>query len=83
MACNNAIRKSGAYRSHTPMNSFQDHPQSLKDDDFTVVRRNLETKSVSHVPTETIRLVWKLVYKQHFLERAMQVGDFCNSTVVP
>uniref|UniRef100_A0A914VQK9 Dynamin-like GTPase OPA1, mitochondrial n=1 Tax=Plectus sambesii TaxID=2011161 RepID=A0A914VQK9_9BILA len=59
--------------------SDPDHPQSLKDDDFTVVRRNLETKGVSHVPTETIRLVWKLVYKQHFLERAMQSTHECKN----
>lgn len=53
---------------------LEEHKQSLTDEDILVVRRNLETKGVIEVPTETIRRQWNLMYKKHFLEKTIQVS---------
>lgn len=56
-----------------------EHKQSLTDEDILVVRRNLETKGVIEVPTETIRRQWNLMYKKHFLEKTIQNSRDCQS----
>ena len=47
----------------------------MLDDDLTVVRRNLDSKNVptAEVTHEQIRQQWRLVYRQHFLEKLLQV----------
>ncbi|KHJ94354.1 hypothetical protein OESDEN_05710 [Oesophagostomum dentatum] len=56
-----------------------EHKQALTDEDILVVRRNLETKGVIEVPSETIRRQWNLMYKKHFLERTIQTSRDCPS----
>uniref|UniRef100_A0A1I8BL23 Dynamin-like GTPase OPA1, mitochondrial n=1 Tax=Meloidogyne hapla TaxID=6305 RepID=A0A1I8BL23_MELHA len=58
-----------------------DHKQSLLDDDLTVVRRNLDSKNVptAEVTQEQIRQQWRLVYRQHFLEKLLQASRDCLS----
>ncbi|CAD6195783.1 unnamed protein product [Caenorhabditis auriculariae] len=56
-----------------------EHKQQLTDEDITVIRRNIETKGVLDIPTETIRKQWKLVFKKHFLERIVQSSRECLS----
>jgi len=42
---------------------------------LTVVRRNLDSKNVltAEVTQEQIRQQWRLVFRQHFLEKLLQV----------
>ncbi|KAK6733936.1 hypothetical protein RB195_017606 [Necator americanus] len=54
-----------------------EHKQALTDEDILVVRRNLETKGVIEVPSETIRRQWNLMYKKHFLEKTIQSSRDC------
>ncbi|EYB89696.1 hypothetical protein Y032_0228g2851 [Ancylostoma ceylanicum] len=54
-----------------------EHKQALTDEDILVVRRNLETKGVIEVPSETIRRQWNLMYKKHFLEKTIQNSRDC------
>ncbi|KAF1764773.1 hypothetical protein GCK72_004723 [Caenorhabditis remanei] len=56
-----------------------EHKQALTDDDITVIRRNIETKGVIEIPTESIRKQWKLVFKKHFLERIISSSKDCQS----
>uniref|UniRef100_A0A914LX08 Dynamin-like GTPase OPA1, mitochondrial n=1 Tax=Meloidogyne incognita TaxID=6306 RepID=A0A914LX08_MELIC len=58
-----------------------DHKQSLLDDDLTVVRRNLDAKNVltAEVTQEQIRQQWRLVFRQHFLEKLLQASRDCLS----
>lgn len=51
----------------------------MLEDDLTVVRRNLEAKQLYEVPTEQIRKQWKLIYREHFLERLAQSSKDCAS----
>ncbi|VDN04046.1 unnamed protein product [Thelazia callipaeda] len=55
-----------------------DHPQSLLDDDVTVVKRNLETKNLKKLNYELIRKQWKLIFKEHFLKRQYQTAVECQ-----
>uniref|UniRef100_A0A915EGK1 Dynamin-like GTPase OPA1 C-terminal domain-containing protein n=1 Tax=Ditylenchus dipsaci TaxID=166011 RepID=A0A915EGK1_9BILA len=61
------------------LSSNPDHKQSLMDDDVTIVRRNLETKHLSDVPNEVIRQQWRMVFRQHFLERMLQSSQDCQN----
>uniref|UniRef100_A0A8R1TKQ2 Dynamin-like GTPase OPA1, mitochondrial n=1 Tax=Onchocerca volvulus TaxID=6282 RepID=A0A8R1TKQ2_ONCVO len=54
------------------------HPQSLLDDDLTIVRRNLEAKGLKELSSELIRKQWKLIYREHFLERQYQTAIECQ-----
>uniref|UniRef100_A0A915B1P8 Dynamin-like GTPase OPA1, mitochondrial n=1 Tax=Parascaris univalens TaxID=6257 RepID=A0A915B1P8_PARUN len=56
-----------------------DHPQSILDDDLTIVRRNLEAKGVTDVSNEIIRKHWKMIFKEHFLERQLLAARDCQS----
>ncbi|WKX97122.1 hypothetical protein Q1695_013071 [Nippostrongylus brasiliensis] len=56
-----------------------EHKQSLTDEDILVIKRNLETKGIIEVPTETIRRQWNLMYKKHFLEKLVQNSRDCQS----
>ncbi|VDO32400.1 unnamed protein product [Brugia timori] len=53
-----------------------EHIQSLLDDDLTILRRNLEAKGLKELSNELIRKQWKLIYREHFLERQYQVSQF-------
>uniref|UniRef100_A0A915Q7I9 Dynamin-like GTPase OPA1, mitochondrial n=1 Tax=Setaria digitata TaxID=48799 RepID=A0A915Q7I9_9BILA len=55
-----------------------DHPQSLLDDDLTIVKRNLEAKGLKELSSELIRKQWKLIYREHFLERQYQIAVECQ-----
>ncbi|CAG9536395.1 unnamed protein product [Cercopithifilaria johnstoni] len=55
-----------------------DHPQSLLDDDLTIVRRNLEAKGLKELNNELVRKQWKLIYREHFLERQYQTAVECQ-----
>ncbi|PIO57963.1 hypothetical protein TELCIR_20614 [Teladorsagia circumcincta] len=64
----------------TPMLASETEPkQSLSDEDVLVIKRNLETKGVIEVPTETIRRQWNLIYKKYFLEKIIQNSRDCLS----
>ncbi|KHN75519.1 Dynamin-like protein [Toxocara canis] len=56
-----------------------DHPQSILDDDLTIVRRNLEARGVADVSNDVIRKHWKLIFKEHFLERQLMAARDCQS----
>lgn len=53
--------------------SVQSHSSLLRDEDITVVKRNLESKQLADVPTNVIRREWANVFKEHYLERLLQV----------
>ncbi|VDN41891.1 unnamed protein product, partial [Gongylonema pulchrum] len=55
-----------------------DHPQSLLDDDLTIVRRNLESKGLKELHNELIRKQWKLIYRKHFLEKQYRTAIECQ-----
>ncbi|KAM3719788.1 Dynamin-likeprotein [Dirofilaria immitis] len=55
-----------------------DHPQSLLDDDLTIVKRNLEAKGLKELNNELVRKQWKLIYREHFLERQYQTAVECQ-----
>ncbi|KAK6016330.1 dynamin family protein [Ostertagia ostertagi] len=64
----------------TPMLASDTEPkQSLSDEDVLVIKRNLETKGVIEVPTETVRRQWNLIYKKYFLEKIIQNSRDCLS----
>ncbi|KAE9418266.1 hypothetical protein Angca_005908, partial [Angiostrongylus cantonensis] len=63
----------------TMLGNDPEHKQALSDEDLLVVKRNLETKGVIEVPSETIRRQWNLIYKKHFLEKTIQNGRDCQS----
>ncbi|KAH7727140.1 dynamin-like protein [Aphelenchoides avenae] len=54
-----------------------EHKQSLHDDDITVVRRNLENQQLPDVNTEQIRQQWRMVFREHYLERMLQASRDC------
>uniref|UniRef100_A0A914HYZ0 Dynamin-like GTPase OPA1, mitochondrial n=1 Tax=Globodera rostochiensis TaxID=31243 RepID=A0A914HYZ0_GLORO len=62
-----------------------EHKQTLLDDDLTVIRRNLETRQLpvnvgaNELSAELIRQQWRLIYRNHFLERMLQAGRDCQS----
>ncbi|KAL3993981.1 Dynamin-like 120 kDa protein form S1 domain protein [Acanthocheilonema viteae] len=56
-----------------------DHPQSLLDDDLTIIRRNLEAKGLKELSNELVRKHWKLIYREHFLERQYQTAVECRN----
>ncbi|KAK6103570.1 Dynamin-like protein form S1 domain protein [Brugia pahangi] len=55
-----------------------EHTQSLLDDDLTILRRNLEAKGLKELSNELIRKQWKLIYREHFLERQYQTAIECQ-----
>jgi len=58
-----------------------DHKQELTSDDFTVIRSQLENRK-DHLRTELtnehIRQQWRLVYKQHFLDKLYRASSECK-----
>lgn len=46
----------------------------LTDEDITVVRRSLELKQLSDVPSDTIYKEWRTVFREFYLERLLQVS---------
>ncbi|KAK0422349.1 hypothetical protein QR680_007519 [Steinernema hermaphroditum] len=51
------------------------HKQHLLDDDLTVVRRNLETRGLCEIKNdEAVKRQWRLIYREHFLKRTLQVA---------
>uniref|UniRef100_A0A7E5A114 Dynamin-like GTPase OPA1, mitochondrial n=1 Tax=Panagrellus redivivus TaxID=6233 RepID=A0A7E5A114_PANRE len=58
-----------------------DHKLTLLDDDVTVVRRAIEATGAvgGDVAVEAIREQWRLVYREHFLERMQQAASDCYS----
>jgi optic atrophy protein 1 len=56
-----------------------EHKLGLLDDDITVVRRAAEASGVSDLTTDAIREQWRLVYREHFLERMQRASNDCYS----
>jgi hypothetical protein len=48
----------------------------LTDEDITVVRRSLELKQLSEVPSDIIYNEWRTVFREFYLERLLQVSFF-------
>lgn len=42
-----------------------------------MVRRNLENQQLPDVPTEQIRQQWRMVFREHYLERMLQASRDC------
>uniref|UniRef100_A0AC35GAX0 Dynamin-like 120 kDa protein, mitochondrial n=1 Tax=Panagrolaimus sp. PS1159 TaxID=55785 RepID=A0AC35GAX0_9BILA len=56
-----------------------EHKLGLSDDDITVVRRAVEAAGVSELTNDAIREQWRLVFREHFLERMKRASNDCSS----
>jgi optic atrophy protein 1 len=56
-----------------------EHKLGLLDDDITVVRRAVEAAGVSELTNDAIREQWRLVFREHFLERMKRASNDCSS----
>lgn len=56
---------------------YYDHGSSLSMDELTAVRKNLQTINME-VDNELIKKIWHPVYRQHFLQRALNKAQDCK-----
>lgn len=58
-------------------NTYQGHLPALSSDEITVVRKNLQTQGVE-VESESIKQVWFLLFRSHFLSNALERARLCR-----
>uniref|UniRef100_A0A914ZDL0 Dynamin-like GTPase OPA1, mitochondrial n=1 Tax=Panagrolaimus superbus TaxID=310955 RepID=A0A914ZDL0_9BILA len=56
-----------------------EHKLGLLDDDVTVVKRAVEATGVSELTVDSIREQWRLVFREHFLEKMQRASNDCYS----
>ena len=58
-------------------NTYQGHLPALSGDEITVVRKNLQTQGIEVEP-ESIKQVWFLLFRSHFLNNALERARACR-----
>ena len=62
---------------HQILVEHPEHKLGLLDDDITVVRRAAESSGISDLNVDLIREQWRLIYREHFLERMQHASNDC------